>query len=87
MDMQTTFPTIERLSPKLQRESLERYGVEFDEHGQPVWYTIDEWVDELDRKLADHFGDEYRELANKRRSRWNREGEIFAKLSSGFDNG
>ena len=64
-----------------QREELERCGVAFDEHGHPVWYTVDEWIDELDHKLAEHFGDEYRELANQRRSRRNRQvSHIFSKL-------
>ena len=73
MNTQTSFATIESLffdmSTDCQREELERCGVEFDEQGRPIWYTVDEWIDELDRKLVDHFGDEYRELANKRRLR------------------
>jgi hypothetical protein len=56
------------------REELERHGVVFDEDGQPEWYTVPEWFDELDRKLTGRFGEEYRELANKRRSRWNVDG-------------
>ena len=84
MDTQTTFPatgtTFSDLPSNLQRKELEQCGVEFDENGQPVWYTIAEWIDELDRKLVGHFGDEYRELANKRRSRWNRSGQTFSKL-------
>ena len=85
MDTQTISPPIERtfldLPAERQREELERCGVKFDEYGQPIWYTVDEWIDKLDHKLADHFGDEYRELANKRRSRWTRTGtKIFSKL-------
>jgi len=84
MDTQTIdFASVEGIKYDLngcQRETLERCGVEFDEHGHPVWYTIDEWIDGLDRKLVDHFGNEYRELANKRRSRWNKEGQMFPKL-------
>ena len=77
MDTQTSLffspPKVGDLSDN-QRELLERYGVKFDANNQPVWYTVPEWFDELDRKLIDHFGDEYRDLANKRRSRWNSRG-------------
>ena len=65
---------IEYDNSSVQRERLERYGVKFDETGQPVWYTVPEWFDELDGKLIAHFGEEYRELANKRRMRWNSRG-------------
>jgi hypothetical protein len=63
------------------RNELERHGVAFDENGQPEWNTVPEWFDELDRKLTGHFGEEYRELANKRRSQWNGHGTWkFRKL-------
>ena len=79
MDSQTSFlypsPSVSGKVTAHQRESLKRYGVEFDENGQPLWYTVPEWFDALDRKLIDHFGDEYRDLANKRRSRWNSRGK------------
>ncbi|MDR2813217.1 MAG: hypothetical protein LBB79_00950, partial [Prevotellaceae bacterium] len=42
-------------------------GVEYDEHGIPLGCTVMEWFDELDQKLIAHWGEEYRELANKRR--------------------
>ena len=71
MDTQISLPAtgyfLSDLPTGLQREELERCGVEFDEDGQPIWYTLPEWIDELDRKLVVHFGEEYRELANKRR--------------------
>jgi hypothetical protein len=50
-------------------------GVEYDEHGIPIGYTVMEWFDELDRKLIAHWGEEYRELTNQRRSEWNKEGQ------------
>ena len=65
-DIDTNYPT------GSQREELERHGVEFDENGRPLWYTVDEWIDKLDREFADHYGEEYRVLANKRRAQWNR---------------
>ena len=55
-----------------QREELERHGVEFDENGRAIWYTLDESIDKLDRKLAEHYGEEYRVLSNKQRAQWNR---------------
>ena len=84
MDTPTTFPAIDSIYSDLpanfQREELERCGLEFDKDGHPVWYTVAEWIDELDRKLSDHFGDEYRKLANKRRSRRNTsEPDLFVK--------
>ena len=45
-------------------------GLEFDADGNPLnVITVEEWFDELDTKLIDHFGEEYRVLANKRRMR------------------
>ena len=76
MEMQISLPS-PRVAGSLtdsQREELERSGVEFYKDGRPVWYTVPEWFDELDRKLIEHFGDEYRELANTRRTRWNHTG-------------
>ena len=88
MDTQISLPLLSTragsfsgLPTDIQREELERHGVEFDKHGHPLWHTVPEWFDELDRKLIKHFGDEYRELANKRRSRWNCQGTWrFQKL-------
>ena len=80
MDTQTVFPSSIDVLTDTHREELERSGLEFDEQGNPVWYTVDEWIDELDKKLVSHFGDEYRELANKRRWRWNMSGSNFSRL-------
>jgi hypothetical protein len=46
-------------------------GVEYDENGKPIWYTVEEWFDELDKKLIAHYGEDFRKLANERRTRWN----------------
>jgi hypothetical protein len=48
--------------------------VECDENGMPVGCTVPEWFDTLDKKLIDHFGEEYRVLANESRMEWNRKG-------------
>ncbi|MDR0864618.1 MAG: hypothetical protein LBO74_06765 [Candidatus Symbiothrix sp.] len=48
------------------------YGVELDEKGYPVGITVEEWFDKLDRKLINHYGEEYRKLANTRRASWNK---------------
>ncbi|GHT53747.1 hypothetical protein FACS189451_01350 [Bacteroidia bacterium] len=50
-------------------------GVEFDENGKPVGISAEEWFDLLDRKLITHFGEEYRLLANERRTRWNQKSD------------
>ncbi|MDR2041008.1 MAG: hypothetical protein LBP98_01665 [Tannerella sp.] len=50
-------------------------GVEYDEHGIPLGYTVMEWFDALDQKLIANGGEEYREQANQRRSEWNKEGQ------------
>jgi hypothetical protein len=42
--------------------------IECNENGQPVWYTTEEVFDELDKNLIEHFGEEYRKLANERRT-------------------
>jgi hypothetical protein len=49
-------------------------NVECDENGMPVGCTVEQWFDELDKKLIAHFGEEFRQLANTRRIRWNQRG-------------
>jgi hypothetical protein len=44
------------------------------EHGIPVSCTVPEWFDKLDDGLIEHFGENYRILANERRRRWNKDG-------------
>jgi hypothetical protein len=46
-------------------------GVNDNKEELHAGYTTEEVFDELDRKLIDHFGEEYRILANERRSQWN----------------
>ena len=48
--------------------------VEFDANGQPVGISVEEWFDKLDKKLIAHFGEDFRDLANQRRLRWNKQG-------------
>ena len=45
--------------------------VDYDASGNPIWYTVEEWFNELDKKLITYFGDDFRKMANKRRVRWN----------------
>jgi hypothetical protein len=49
-------------------------NVECDENGMPVGCTVEHWFDELDKRLIAHFGEEYRQLANTRRTKWNQRG-------------
>jgi hypothetical protein len=54
-----------------ERELLARFGVRFDEENRPVnTYTTEEIFTKLDRMLVEHFGEEYRLLANKRRKEY-----------------
>ena len=48
--------------------------IEFDASGYPVGITVEEWFDKLDARLIDHFGEDFRLLANERRLRWNKDG-------------
>ncbi|MDR3296608.1 MAG: hypothetical protein LBS94_00005 [Prevotellaceae bacterium] len=57
-----------------EREQLERYGVEFDENGEPNCYSVSEWFDELDKLLIAHYGEEFRTMVNETRREWNADG-------------
>jgi hypothetical protein len=43
-------------------------GMAFDSNGKPAGITLDEWIDRLDRKLAAHYGDGFRDLLNEARA-------------------
>ncbi|MDR0815186.1 MAG: hypothetical protein LBN37_05490 [Bacteroidales bacterium] len=47
-------------------------GVEYDENGNPIWYTVEEWFDELDKRLITHYGEDFRQLVNQSRTEWNK---------------
>jgi len=72
MEAVLPLPTEEDISVS-ERYELERAGVEFDAEGRPLWHTAPEWFDELDSRLAEHYGEDYRRLANSRRQRWNKQ--------------
>ncbi|GHT25050.1 hypothetical protein FACS189430_11080 [Bacteroidia bacterium] len=56
-------------------------GVEYDENGQPIWYTVEDWFDELDRRLIGHYGEKFRATVNETRAEWNKKGDWnFAQL-------
>jgi hypothetical protein len=57
-----------------EREQLECYGVAFDEDGEPNWYSVSEWFDELDKLLIAHYGEDFRTMTNERRREWNADG-------------
>jgi hypothetical protein len=46
-------------------------GVEYDESGQPVGITVDEWMDRLGNKLIDHYGEDFRKMLNEARAERN----------------
>jgi hypothetical protein len=50
-------------------EPVKRYpGVEYDENGQPVWYSTEEVFDRLGRKLIEHYGEDFRIKLNQSRA-------------------
>ncbi|GHT21870.1 hypothetical protein AGMMS4957_11310 [Bacteroidia bacterium] len=57
----------------IQTDCLPSY-VERDDNGNPIWYTVEEWFDVLDKKLIGHFGEEFRQLSNESRIEWNKRG-------------
>ena len=48
--------------------------VEYDETGNPVGITVEEWMDRLDHRLVEHFGEDFRNRVNASRKRWNETG-------------
>jgi len=51
------------------------HGFSYNSEDKPKdCYTVEEIFDDLDKKLIVHFGDEYRNLANARRTRRNATG-------------
>lgn len=59
-------------------EATTRYpDIACDENGIPAGCTVEQWFDELDKQLIEHFGDEFRVMANERRTRWNQHGRKF----------
>jgi hypothetical protein len=43
-------------------------GVEYDENGQPLWYTTEDFFDRLDRKLVERYGEGFRIKLNQARA-------------------
>jgi hypothetical protein len=43
-------------------------GIEYDENGQPVWYTTEDAFDRLGRKLIEHYGEDFRIRLNQSRA-------------------
>jgi len=41
--------------------------IEYDQNRRLVGITLDEWMERLDRKLIDHYGDDFRQLLNQAR--------------------
>ncbi|MDR0815195.1 MAG: hypothetical protein LBN37_05535 [Bacteroidales bacterium] len=59
--IQETPPTTERIP-----------GVEYDDNGKPVGYTIQEVFDELDRETIALYGESARKSVNEKRAEWNK---------------
>jgi len=54
--------------------------VKYDDAGNPVGITIDEWFDRLGYKLIAHYGEEFRQRLNESRKQWNEKGRNFNML-------
>ena len=48
--------------------------IEYDTNGCPVGITVEAWFDKLDKRLIDHFGEDFRHRVNASRKRWNEKG-------------
>jgi hypothetical protein len=49
-------------------ETQKRYpDAAYDENGQPLRYTTKDVFDRLDRKLIEHYGEDFREKLNQSR--------------------
>ena len=59
---------------EIQEPAVGCIPVKYDANGRPVGITVEEWFDKLDKQLVDHFGEEYRQLTNASRKRWNEKG-------------
>jgi len=49
-------------------------SVEYGENIHPVGITVEDWMDKLDKRLIDHFGEDFRERVNASRKQWNEKG-------------
>jgi hypothetical protein len=49
-------------------------NVTCDENGMPIGCSVEQWFDKLDKKLIEHFGEEFRIMVNESRSEWNEKG-------------
>ena len=49
-------------------------GVEYDNFGCPVGISVEEWMDKLDKRLIEYYGDDFRNRVNASRKRWNEKG-------------
>ena len=65
---------LEKVSPKRAKTTThpDYPGVEFDENGEPIGYTIEEIMDNLDSQFVEFYGEYGRRMVNARRERWNR---------------
>ena len=49
-------------------------NVEYNGKGHLVGITVEEWMDKLDKRLIDHYGEDFRQRVNSSRKRWNEKG-------------
>ena len=49
-------------------------SVEYGDDTHPVGITVEEWMDKLDKRLIEHFGEDFRKRVNASRKQWNKKG-------------
>jgi len=49
-------------------------NVKYGDDVHPVGITVEEWMDKLDKRLIDHFGEDFRISVNTSRKQWNEKG-------------
>ena len=57
------------MNTQMTHPTLEYYTTE-----HPVGITVEAWMDKLDKRLIDHFGEDFRKNVNASRKRWNEKG-------------
>jgi len=48
--------------------------LEYDVAEYPAGITVEAWMDKLDKRLIEHFGNDFRNNVNASRKRWNENG-------------
>jgi hypothetical protein len=66
--------TMTQDQPITATQSTRLPGVDYDENGQPIGYTVNEVFDQFDREMIATYGEYGRQLVNESRTKWNKQG-------------